>query len=348
MRLLDQIAHSAIPFIVRQNNGNQWRLTSACDFRERLCQCPVRYVLTDDLIRMCTALAFSEGDQLVDCLDLLHVPSQRLWIEWNEAPRLEELARTAPACANCSVGSMVLRRGALFESSLTGRRGVMRTFWVMRERPDDPLVASLETHFDFDDSRPIAVNLEVLFEGGSLSLLEHGERDLGKMLRCATYRFDESWCRYYQHQSLTQPQRAQIARQSLGAVAFDLPVLLGLFLLQAARCGLPERSCDIERLNAKRHRCGKQPLLEHVELAAPVFSDATGSLATVGNTYRLPARRHHVRGHLVRRHDLLCWRSPHWRGHVRLGQINSRTVSLHSGFKFNRGSATAIEADPAL
>jgi hypothetical protein len=36
-----------------------------------------------------------------------------------------------------------------------------------------------------------------------------------------------------------------------------------------------------------------------------------------------------VRGHIVRRSNKFFWRSPHWRGHLRLGSVRSRTVELH-------------------
>jgi len=55
---------------------------------------PLRLVLADDLTRCSTALAYAEGDRLNGCLDLVHVPSERLWVEWAELPRLEALSDT--------------------------------------------------------------------------------------------------------------------------------------------------------------------------------------------------------------------------------------------------------------
>jgi hypothetical protein len=49
-------------------------------------------------------------------------------------------------------------------------------------------------------------------------------------------------------------------------------------------------------------------------------------------------RRHHVRGHLVRRQNIVYWRSPHWRGHLLLRRIEGRTIRLKSGARFNRGA----------
>lgn len=58
LKLLDAVAQSTDPFVVRQHNGDEWRLTSCCDFSEQIRRCPLRYVLTDDLVRLCTVLGF--------------------------------------------------------------------------------------------------------------------------------------------------------------------------------------------------------------------------------------------------------------------------------------------------
>ena len=93
MRLLDHVVQCTAPFIVREDCGTLWTLTGPKDFARELDHCPLRYVLADELVRVCTELAYSEGDGLSGCLDLIHFPAERLWIEWNAAPQLEELAR---------------------------------------------------------------------------------------------------------------------------------------------------------------------------------------------------------------------------------------------------------------
>ncbi len=72
-----------------------------------------------------------------------------------------------------------------------------------------------------------------------------------------------------------------------------------------------------------------------------MFSDSVWPEASAGDAAPIARRRHHVRGHLVRREDSAYWRSPHWRGHVLLGRIERRTVSLTSGAKFNRGLSSS-------
>lgn len=96
MRLLDLVVQSREPFIVlpHANDG-------------------------DDLTRACAELAFSDGDQLVGCLDLIRIPAPRLWIEWNDAVHQEVIARCgivdrgAPgACGRATAAAIASRPGS--------------------------------------------------------------------------------------------------------------------------------------------------------------------------------------------------------------------------------------------
>src|SRR5882757_11129776 len=89
MRLLDLIAQSSpSPSGVPPT----WPMPDPHHFAQSVHACPLRLVLADDLIRCSTALAYAEGDRLSGCLDLVHVPSEQLWVEWAESPRLEALS----------------------------------------------------------------------------------------------------------------------------------------------------------------------------------------------------------------------------------------------------------------
>ena len=152
MRLLDCIAQSRAPLLVEQVNGVVWRLRSACDFAAQLANCPLRYVLSDELTRTCAALAYSEGHQLADCIDLLRIPAEQLWVEWSDTVRRDEFLRAAPDGTADTDRVNVLRAGVLIRAAPSGRSGMMTTFWTVRDQPMDPYVAALETHFDFDGS----------------------------------------------------------------------------------------------------------------------------------------------------------------------------------------------------
>ncbi len=327
VRLLDHIAQSTTPLIVRQNSGAEWRLPGVSDFARPLTQCPLRYVLSDDLVRTCIALAYSDGDELSGCLDLLRLPAERVWIEWDEAARHAELMRCLPQCPRLDAPP-ASRAGVLICAQPQCRSGTLRTFWLTGSEPREPVLAAVETLFDLNGAAPTAAPAELL-TGGCVGVSDPASEQVDGLLRCARFRLDGAWQRYYDQVANGPQLRSQVIEHSLAAVAFDVPMLLALFLLMSLRDDLVRLPVNPERLNSKRLRLGRPPLLEHLQLSAPVFSSALARCAESSGTLRRAPRFHHVRGHIVRRRDTVYWRAPHWRGHMRLGSVRSRTVELH-------------------
>jgi hypothetical protein len=64
------------------------------------------------------------------------------------------LLRARAEFSGPTFGGQVLRTGALIEAAADGRSGVMRTFCTCSGRPEVPLAAPLQTHFDFDHPSP--------------------------------------------------------------------------------------------------------------------------------------------------------------------------------------------------
>jgi hypothetical protein len=327
LRLLDHIAQSTAPFEVGREDGTVWRLTGASDFAARMQRCPLRFVLCDDLVRTCIALAYSEGDELAGCLDLLHVPAQELWVEWDEAARRAELSQVLGQVVPAGEPE-VLRAGTLISARADCRAGTLRTFWLIRGEPAEALLSSVETLLDFDGAGAAAADPEALLKGRPVVMRDPQNTQLDSLLQCARFRLDGCWQRYYQAAARDAATQRQVIERSLGGVAFDVPVLLALFLLMAIRADLAQHTVDPWRLNAKRIRLGKRPLLEHIEVSSPVFAQAPHWHANGSGTLRRGPRLHHVRGHIVRRRNAVYWRGPHWRGHVRLGRVRTRTVEL--------------------
>src|SRR5450755_1371954 len=149
MRLADRIAQCRTPFIVEQtNDGSVTHLNNAAAFSRDVESCATRYVLSDELTRLCTALAYSKGASTLACADLLHVPAERVWVEWTGAPWRNELALYGFKNPVDSASSG--RRGVFIQSNAQGRRGLMRTFWADGESELNVLSSSMEAFFDFD------------------------------------------------------------------------------------------------------------------------------------------------------------------------------------------------------
>ena len=328
MRLADQIAQCRTPFIVENTiTKRQTRLTGAADFSSALVACPTRYSLSDDLVGLCTALAYSKGARTLACADLLHVPGEHVWIEWCEAPWIKELNRygfrSAAQCAQ-AVG----RRGALIQSSPQGRRGLIKSFWTNGDNELEVLASSMEAYFDFDTDAgedPAAPDGR---NGATISVFHRAAGNADILRRCFRFRYERTWADYYEQAQLSTCQADSIARHALGTIAIDIPVILAFLLLLATRPGLPRRALMLERLNQARMKSGKTQLLDHIEVSSPLLPEyrSAGSQSPASYPRRGP-RLHHVRGHLVRRGSQLFWRVPHLRGNARSGIVRSRTVT---------------------
>jgi len=328
MRLADQIAQCRTPFIVENTiTKRQMRLTGAADFSSALVTCPTRYSLSDDLVSLCTALAYSKGARTLACADLLHVPGERVWIEWCEAPWIKELSRYGFRTGALRVQT-VGRRGALIQSSAQGRHGLIKSFWANGDNELDVLASSMEAYFDFDTEAgedPAAPDGR---NGLAVSAFDRAAGNADILRRCFRFRYERSWQSYYEQAQLSACQADSIARHALGTIAIDIPVILAFLLLLATRPGLPRRALMLERLNQARMKSGKTRLLDHIEVSSPLLPEYRSSGGESLASYpRRGPRLHHVRGHLVRRGSQLFWRVPHLRGNARSGIVRTRTVT---------------------
>ena len=216
------------------------------------------------------------------------------------------------------------RRGAFIYSSPDGRRGLLRTFWN-NPLDQDVLASSVEAYFDLDtlpgqepESPDRRVDIATVSDPGV-----HGDDVLG---RCFRFRYEQSWSDYYRRAEMADAPSLALWRKSLGTIALDVPMMLAFLLLLASRTGLPQRQPELERLNQARRKRGRAPLLDHIEVRAPLLPKYGPNYPSAINHTRRKPRLHHVRGHLVRRGSNLFWRVPHLRGSARSGVVRTRTV----------------------
>jgi hypothetical protein len=335
MRLLDLIAQGRSAR-VHADDGRE--LPGAHVFGDAIRGCPLRYVLSDELARCAAQLAYAEGDRLSACLDLIHVPAHCLWVEWADAPRRQALQAIPTLEVKNGVPSR--HSGALVTASSNCRSGHIRTFW---STPDEQAYLSpVITSFDFDRPPPVlttAVVAAAVWRGETVLHLD-GEPAIEELLVHLRFHLDDEWAEYYSARCRTEEVRAALLRRCLGGCAFDAPMLMAFFLLLGARDLLPRQQIGRERINRVRCQAGKPPLLEHIEVSAPIDQPPTRGLARGSDSLRSSPRLHHVRGHIVRRGAAVFWRSPHLRGSGRLGQVRSRTVLM----TFGQSRVAALEA----
>jgi hypothetical protein len=341
MNLVDRLAQCRAPLIVEDMaSGILSHLNGAAEYAGRVAQCPLRYVLSDELTRLCTALAYSKGSRTVACADLLHVPAETVWVEWCEAPWRTELAQYGFGL-DAEDTRRSGRRGAFIQSSTDGRRGLIRTFWSDKENAADVLASSMEAYFDFDtpegeDPHPM--------DDEHRPTVSVSDGKGGDLLRqCLRFRYERTWDAYYREARCSVATKQAIARHALGTVAPDIPVLLAFLLLLGIRSGVSHRPQNFARLNRSRARAGKMPLLDHVEVHSPLLEPYRFTGAAGDSMGRRARRLHHVRGHLVRRGNKIFWRIPHLRGSSRAGSIRTRTVT----WTVNEPSSSSVQRQGA-
>jgi hypothetical protein len=328
MRLADRIAQCRTPFVVQNTkDGSLTHLNNAAAFSRAITLCATRYVLSDELTRLCAALAYSKGASTLSCADLLHVPAEHVWIEWAIAPWQNELARYGFKHFDDPVRSG--RGGVFIQSTPQGRRGLLRTFWADAESEAIVRASSMEAYFDFDT--PDGEDPEVFDrqQPSSIGVSDGTVGDADILRRCFRFRFERSWHDYYERGQLTSAESAAVIHHALGTIAISIPIVLAFFLLLGTRPSLPRRPLMLERLNKARARSGRTALLQQIEVSAPLLPEYGAEGPSRSGTPRRSSRLHHVRGHLARRGSKLFWRVPHLRGSARAGTIQTRTVTWH-------------------
>src|SRR5277367_4316329 len=118
MRLLDRVARYRAPFALALDHhpSASFEVTGPSGYAASVTDCPLRFVLGDDLTRACAELAFADGARLAGCLDLLRVPARHLWIEWNDEVHKRVIYETQSA-ADYDSASIGRRVGVLMEGS---------------------------------------------------------------------------------------------------------------------------------------------------------------------------------------------------------------------------------------
>jgi hypothetical protein len=330
MRLLDCVAqcHEPLRLALDRSPSAPFEVSGPSRFAARIADCPLRFVLGDDLTRVSAELAFADGARLGGCLDLLRMPASELWIEWNDAVYQRVIHETDPT-AGVDAAAAGRRVGILLQAAAGGLRAVGRTFWAGAAGGHFPAVimSPLETHIDLRGGFAEAADIAAMLSGGLAGVTDCGDAVMASLLDHVRFRFDESWAAYYRAAATTGDAQCKVVRDSLAAIARDAPFVLAFILLLSAKDATRRIPVARAAINRKRTATGRTPLLDHVEVHACL--DALDPEPTGPNIAgRQSPRLHHVRGHLVRRDDRVFWRVPHLRGSACRGMVRSRTVCL--------------------
>jgi hypothetical protein len=320
MHLLDSVAGYRAPLPLK--------VTDPRLLAPRMTDCPLRFVLGDDLTRASAELAFADGARLAGCLDLLRMPAPCLWIEWNDEVHKRVIYETRSA-AELDREAAGRKVGVLLTASADGLKAVGRTFWTdaAADQSSEVTLSPLETHIDLrGEFAQAPAGLDAL-SGGFVDVTDSPDPAMTSLLDHVRFRFEESWAEYYRAAAADAAFKQRLIRGSLAAVVRDAPFLLAFMLLLSAKDATRRVAVSRAAINRKRLAHGRAPLLDHIEVNACLDAVCVSEPKDDGIS-RLTPRLHHVRGHLVRRDHRVFWRVPHLRGSASRGIVHSRTVCL--------------------
>jgi hypothetical protein len=325
VRLIDLIAQTREPLVVQRGTPPQaFRLRGTVDLAASVIASPARYILTDEVTKTCVELAFSCGDRLADCIDLVRVPASALWVEWSNSAALAGAGDFFEADAAPSAPSD-MRVGLFLQSAPSGQVALANAFW---SASNEAIACPVDAALNFRDehgSAPSAGDAQL----DDWITVTDPISAVGRLLNCARFRFETSWAKYYETAIQSSDDKERVLKGSLGTIARNIPILIAFLLLLASREGVTLQLVSRDLLNRKRKRNGRAPLISHQEVSLALnqklIAQYHGNAVESG---RVAPRRHHVQGHLVRRHNRIFWRRPHIRGTAFRGSVLSRTVTL--------------------
>jgi hypothetical protein len=320
MRLLDKVAQATAPLVVN-TCAHTWRLPGAGILADGVRQCPLRYVLNDEVTEICARLALEADTVLGSSIALLRIPAPRLWLEFGGIARKRALTDPVSSGGN-SAACPKQRAGLLVTCDERGRKGSVDVCWDS-EAGDELDVAPFAIAFDFDDE---SFSQRRHADGISIGVNVGDHPRLEALYDRVRFDLRPEWRLYYESRTKTEIGFHQVLHEALKPLLEDVPFLAAFCLLLISNGALRQQPCDRTGINKPRMRKGRPPLLDHVELTMSLGEAEHERHRT--DTHRPAPRLHFVRGHLVHRDDRIFWRTSHMRGKPEIGSISSRTVSL--------------------
>lgn len=303
MRLLDQVAQAKRPIIIEDRVLGLVQLPGASVFAASVCNTTLRYVLQDDVTLVSNDLAFGQSALLASCLDIVRLPSESMWIEWRDIASLSDVSMSGSPANTRKVG-------ALISSEPGGRTGRIQIIW--EEIGNEPTPSPAALIFDLDSEIPPRQKY-IKFQ---LSDEDLRQRALFAHLGME---IQPEWLDYYRSSIGGNIHWTKIYNDLANVIRSDAPFVLAFCLLLSMRTELTFQTTQLARLNQQRLKKKKAALLEHIEIGTTIHRGVTSGSDTTIASGRASSRLHHVRGHFVRRGNLVFWRSPHLRGDHQLG-----------------------------
>ena len=212
MRLLDRVAHCRAPLLLALNRSPAVpiEVTGPSVYASRVAECPLRFVLGDDVTRASAELAFADGARLAGCLDLLRMPAPQMWVEWNDEVHQRVIYETR-SVADYDTAAPGRRVGVLLQASADGYSAQARTFWVdaAADEPSEVTLSPLETHIDLRGEFVEAADIPTILSGGLAAVEYRANAAINSLLDHVRFRFDDRWAAYFRAAAPTPKRNAK-------------------------------------------------------------------------------------------------------------------------------------------
>lgn len=294
-----------------------------------LLQPAVRYVIEPEVVEASCNVALSRPSSLKQAVSVLRVPHPVMWMEWQESSR--DLIRKRLNLAKS--GQPIPKRcGFLLLSDASGRTG--KCYWVWSHEGEAfgrnrevPTVAFWGVEFDFDviGRRPevrekarASVNQEILGRWEHEPAEQEAWLDIGDACYFLAAPGSETFGRTMERY-MDKTSGDMLMAQYKQDIAGEFAQVVSLLIMLQAKNGVTSRpGDDLARLNRKRTKQGKPPLLDHVVVNMRLSAGERKEAGRGGAVTLSSARRAHlVMGHYVTRGNpkpVIYWRRAHVRG----------------------------------
>lgn len=310
MHFFDKVVQARPSIVVEHPRLGLIGLPGAGSKAETLRSASLRRVLMPDVTTVCARFVQTQPGLLNDCLDVVRLPAETMWLEWPD----EQLV--GPLTESGSKG----RAGILVQSDPDGRTGTIDTFW--EDEHGEPVLCAASLTFDLDGARrgqPSKWTRRIvgLTAPELNSLIDHFE-----------LRIDPVWLSYFEAATGGGRKLEDALAQVAASIWINAPFLIAFCLLLSSKSELRFVSSDLERLNRARAKLGRPALLDHQTVSMRIIPKSRTEQPSQVFSHRLSSRLHMVHGHFVRRGASVFWRRPHLRGDGGRGVVEPRTVRL--------------------
>ncbi|MEQ1622987.1 MAG: hypothetical protein ABL919_16450 [Methylococcales bacterium] len=293
MRLMDLVANAGSKRTCHSDGPRLIETRGAGAYAVAIKECPIRYVLGDEIGRLCEGLLSTDAGMLDPANALLRLPAECFWLEWTRDGSLAE--------RNAGDARKRQRIGCLINASADGRSGTMHSFWI--DEAGEAQAAQVYLTFDLD-------HLPIL-GGTDTCRVNHMWCEFQALLDHVVVRVEPEWVPYLE--SLAPAARKNFFQASTAGIWFDLPFAFAFSAILGAQSYVATQRSNLDKLNRSRVARGRPALLDHIETQIWLGHRSAGQ-EIISEQLRASPRLHVVRGHMVRRHDITFWRMTHLRG----------------------------------